>query len=831
MTRRALASLAAQASLAALALLTLAPRTDLAAQVARGTVTDSASGGPLAGAVVSLQVGDSGDPFRRARVDVSGRYELAAPRPGAYVVTARAIGFARQQRTVMLNAGETVRTDFQLARNVVRVAAVRVAERSDCTAPDALAAGGAALWSDVWTALSATQLSEAAVSAAGIMRFRRELAPGSGLLRTESRQVQRGGQVAPFVAATAATLAREGFVRETDDGGLELFAPDAATVMASDFIRQHCFAITTSDSTASAPHLGLRFWPRRDFTARGIAGVFWLDAASRELRDITFGYPRLTAVGTASDSLGGSVRFAHASDGTWYVSQWRLRVPVMLQSGRTTDWRGRPMAGETHDSLVAVSEEGGVVFEDSSGTPLARLLGEVIAADGRAIPSAEVSLLGTSLRTRTDANGAFAIAPVIPGRYRLRVTSPGTDTATAAFHQVEVRVAELPGAPLRLAIPDARTQGAAVCAARRGRDAESLSLVGLVVEGGRAAALRALEARWMEYSTEGANGVLRGRTLVADFTTDSLGVFRICAVPPRASVSFRRAGAGGDDWSWPVTLGATLSVLQLTADSAGRIAAVAGAAPASVTMAQQQVERAAAVRLTGTVRLGDSSAVPLAEVELQLDADSSTTVRTTAEGSFVLDGVARGVHVITARRLGFAPRRTVVVVGSAAPPPLDIRLTRAAQRLSAVVVEGQSEAMEIAGGAFAARRTAGFGVFLGPEEMNARRGQGSLTNVIVAKVPGLEVVPLYRGTMSAGYGIATRRFRSLGKGQMQPCFAQVFIDGSRASGMQGEAFDFEQLGTLDIAAIEVYRGASETPNEFNGPSAACGTVVIWTRRR
>ncbi|MFN8669953.1 MAG: carboxypeptidase-like regulatory domain-containing protein [Gemmatimonadaceae bacterium] len=836
-TLASLASLASRASrrlTAALALAVLGVLGARAAdgQVVRGSVVDSASGAPLVDAIVTLQREGSGDAPRRARVDATGRFELLAPGPGDLVVVARAVGYAMQQRRVSLRAAQAERLDIALSRNVVRVAGVQVTERNECTSPEALAAGGAALWSDVWTALTSAQLTVEPVTAAGVMRYRRELSPGSGLVRGEARQLQRGRVVAPFMAAEAAALARDGFARESRDGGLELFAPDAATVTSNDFVRLHCFAVTTSDTSRAPQRVGLRFWPRRDFTSRGIDGVFWLDAATRELQEITFGFPLLAAVGVPADSLGGIVRFAHRPGGSWYVSRWYLRLPVLLRSVASLDWRGRPSDEGRREALVAVSEEGGVVFEDSSGAPLSRVRGEVVTSDGHIVPGADVEFLGADVRTRTDAAGIFSLSTMLPGHYVVRVTAPGSDSATTAFHHTSVRVADQREAPALLVLPSPRAQASAVCEGRRRSQRDTLALVGMVRDGDRPAVARRLEARWMELSTEGAARTLRGRSMLAEFSTDSLGIFRICAVSPRASVSFRRAGGGESDWSWPVTLGATLSVLRLTIDTTGRIADVVGAKSASVAQAQLQEERGAAVRMTGVVRTADSSGVAMGDVEVQLDADSASVVRTDSAGAFSFDGVTRGVHVVTARRLGFAPERHVVVIGGAPPSPIELRLQRA-QRLARVLVEGESAASAIANGAFEARRTAGFGVFIGPEEMAARRGRSTLTNIIMSKVPGLEAIPLYRGTMSAGFGIASRRFRSLGGGstQVQPCFSQVFVDGSRASGMRGEAFDLEQMAALDIAAIEVYRGASETPNEFNGPSAACGTVVIWTRKR
>ncbi|HTL94843.1 MAG TPA: hypothetical protein VL157_04835 [Gemmatimonadaceae bacterium] len=40
----------------------------------------------------------------------------------------------------------------------------------------------------------------------------------------------------------------------------------------------------------------------------------------------------------------------------------------------------------------------------------------------------------------------------------------------------------------------------------------------------------------------------------------------------------------------------------------------------------------------------------------------------------------------------------------------------------------------------------------------------------------------------------------------------------------------EHLHPDDILAIEVYDGASKIPPQYAAGSAACGVVVIWTKR-
>lgn len=48
--------------------------------------------------------------------------------------------------------------------------------------------------------------------------------------------------------------------------------------------------------------------------------------------------------------------------------------------------------------------------------------------------------------------------------------------------------------------------------------------------------------------------------------------------------------------------------------------------------------------------------------------------------------------------------------------------------------------------------------------------------------------------------------------------------------MSGAPPVIDQFSAVELDAIEVYRGASETPIEFGGRGAGCGTVLLWTRR-
>ena len=80
-----------------------------------GRAVDALNGGPVPGAIVSLNGGTRG-----ATTDGDGRYAIRDVRPGTYVVTARAVGFRPVSRdSVVVAPGRTVIVDFQLSADAV----------------------------------------------------------------------------------------------------------------------------------------------------------------------------------------------------------------------------------------------------------------------------------------------------------------------------------------------------------------------------------------------------------------------------------------------------------------------------------------------------------------------------------------------------------------------------------------------------------------------------------------------------------------------------------------------------------------------------------------
>ena len=62
-----------------------------------------------------------------------------------------------------------------------------------------------------------------------------------------------------------------------------------------------------------------------------------------------------------------------------------------------------------------------------------------------------------------------------------------------------------------------------------------------------------------------------------------------------------------------------------------------------------------------------------------------------------------------------------------------------------------------------------------------------------------------------------------------PCELAVFLDGVHSPFLSA---DIDALSAQDVVAIEVYRGPSQIPAQYNqlGRGEGCGVVLVWTSR-
>ncbi|PYO97750.1 MAG: hypothetical protein DMD60_05890 [Gemmatimonadetes bacterium] len=170
-----------------------------------------------------------------------------------------------------------------------------------------------------------------------------------------------------------------------------------------------------------------------------------------------------------------------------------------------------------------------------------------------------------------------------------------------------------------------------------------------------------------------------------------------------------------------------------------------------------------------------SARVTLANTALATSTDSS--------GQFVFSDLDSGVVVIEIRAVGYAPG-----TWRACLTPHHV--------------------LHFAD--FERRRQSGMGAFLTQEHIE-RANTASLVDVLVT-VRGVQQICLANQCVA-------KMVRS-----PPGCYPQYFLDGRESS-----AYFARLTPPQDVKGVEIYRGSSETPGEFQGSNSGCGVIVIWTK--
>ncbi|HEV2145796.1 MAG TPA: carboxypeptidase regulatory-like domain-containing protein [Longimicrobiaceae bacterium] len=193
---------------------------------------------------------------------------------------------------------------------------------------------------------------------------------------------------------------------------------------------------------------------------------------------------------------------------------------------------------------------------------------------------------------------------------------------------------------------------------------------------------------------------------------------------------------------------------------------------------------------------------------------------TDTRGTLRMVGVPSGVQTVEVRRLGYATRLKLVSLEPGRSAALDFSLEVEAIPVAAIRVEAKArdwgaEYLEAAG--FARRRRIGLGSFITRADLE-RRNPTFLSDAL-RTVPGIHFQP--NGIRGDAY---VTMVRSSGG---PPCPIQYYVDGT----LIGPGFNIDEIRATDVQGLEVYRGASQVPPEFNRRTAACGVIAVWTRPR
>ncbi len=210
--------------------------------------------------------------------------------------------------------------------------------------------------------------------------------------------------------------------------------------------------------------------------------------------------------------------------------------------------------------------------------------------------------------------------------------------------------------------------------------------------------------------------------------------------------------------------------------------------------------------IAGVVYDSSGYALPSADVRIR---GTKSQARTNDRGEYVLSAIPSGDLVLEVRRFGFRPLDLELALAPGEAREVNIELTLIAMVLDTVEVEAFNDLVVRPLQVFEHRKAQYPGVFYTREDIE-RRAPARASDLL-RSAPGVRIV-------GRGLGGAVV---VMGRSRCRPIY---WIDGRYIP-----AFELDQITPMEIQAIEVYRGPSETPPELNRFNAGCGVIAIWTR--
>jgi hypothetical protein len=773
-----------------------------AAQTVRGTVTSA--GQPIPGVLLTL-MDTASHVAARTLSDAQGQYVLVAPAPGRYRIYSLRIGYRPGSSDWLdLGGGAQISRPIALAGIPVALDAVRVLGRGECRLAADSSAATFAIWEQARGAMIAARVSSQKDSLLATKILYEKTLDRSMRVQSSRYAVAQSVVADPWRSPSPDVLERVGFVTTDSKGYVTYNAPDLDVLLSDRFTLNHCFRLTEStDST----RIGLEFQPTdARASTRGISeiqGTIWLDRPSSELRSMEFGYTNLPW--QSAQVAGGEIHFSRLRNGGFTIGEWSLRMPVVAIDRMNF----RSDVG-VEARLTSVEIVGGQLIVAARGTdtifalPGLRVRGTVRDSVTRSpVIGARVQITGTAIDVITDSTGSFEGDGLRPGVYYLEVHTPSLDSI-GAMNRVEFEFVDTSKAA-DIRVPSARQVAAALCPATSARSPRGL-LIGAVTAPQNAPWSVtdkdvAIVARWTDASS-------KDRVHEMTAKPDAGGTFRMCGVPLEAPLAVR---ASVDQRS-----GLPIEVRVSSQYRFARLSLLATDKPVA--------------RLAGLVR-ADSTTTPLAAADVLLP-DEGRSVRSDDRGRFQIDSVELGRHHIVVRHIGYEMIDTTIVLDGKDIFEPEFHLRRTAV-LDSVRVVADSRDLRLR--EFEENKKLGLGHFF--DWADLAKKEGLRLAAVLGDVLGARIVSSSGGSALASTRGAITSLRNqvldVGPGNKRDCYSTVYVDNVPVfrSGRGDPYFNLNLMRPEDIEAIEFYAGPSELPARYNQLNAACGVLVIHTRRR
>jgi hypothetical protein len=390
------------------------------AQEVRGTVLDSASRQPIAGAVITL-LGTDGRSLGRNITDERGRYRMSIPSATVRLRFVR-IGF----RPVIANLHHT-----SAAVDTLNVVMAPLPTMLD---PVSVTTNACPRSSDEGSALGLLEQARASLlnsvvsrdahpAALKIVRFQRTMDGTSDRIVHQAVKLDSTTRSTSSFNAirSGAEFVRSGFISDEPDGRM-FYGPDADALLDDAFITGYCFRIVKGERDHPT-EVGLGFVPSSRARNRvDIEGVLWVDTTSRRLRQLEFRYLGLDKT-LEPAKAGGWLSFRDMPNGVVIIDRWSLRLPVIREDSLYDSRR----LVYVKRSWLEVQETGGETAhaEWPSGAaweaPFGKLRIHAVTSAQKAAVGTHVWLEDTDYRARADAKGEIVIDRLLPGPYKVVV--------------------------------------------------------------------------------------------------------------------------------------------------------------------------------------------------------------------------------------------------------------------------------------------------------------------------------------------------------------------------------------------------------------------------
>ncbi|MEO7996418.1 MAG: carboxypeptidase-like regulatory domain-containing protein [Gemmatimonadaceae bacterium] len=756
------------------------------AQELRVTVMMSNGTTPASGVVAVLLHPTRDDSIMaRAVSSERGRFVLkTSPTTGARLRLLR-IGFEPMYvGDFTLTAGEVRDVSVTLADVRIRLASVDVKAASRCELRPDGARLVAQLFQQARTALiaSTTPLVGNA-SATQFSSYRRRQDRRGLLLSPIQRTTQSSATVRPFASASVDSLTKFGYVVSDGmelSGGGTYYAPDANVLLSDAFLAHHCLQLVQGKDSLGGS-IGIGFRPAGDRkNLVDVRGTLWLDRVTSELQFLEFTYEGLPDY-LVDAGLGGRVEYAQLSNGSWFVNNWSIRMPVLSAANVARIGAFARAAGS--DRVIASGQliEGGQV--------------QSIRVDDQVLYLNTDAARAGQTQQEVDAERASIAAALKSLEGSPAGTVVRVDSSTTPSSCTEKLSPQRPGG----------VRGRVLDENRRGVEDQDV------------------KAEWKEDFELSSGAGLRWRNSALRTLSVEDGAYRICGLPADRSVGVSVL-IRDNFWTRPATVrlseDAPIATLDLPI-ARSAVKAVAQSSnersdAASANNRTADASRLAELRITNVA----GQPVPYAVVALP---DGITRIADSL-GMVQFGNGGKDTVQTVVKRMRFESYDGAIVRHSAAEA-FTVALLPSSRAFASVVTPVRSplEASGFYARMMEGQRGGNVGEFMAPEKLDARNATVSqhLSSSRYAKVERVGALPVVRGR--AG------------------CVMTFIVDGRRIENLyEGKSKDRGNMDTVDdlvkgadVVAIEVYPGRANVPVSLQQLSGggSCGLVVVWTGAR